>query len=65
MTQSMAQLYTHPRNPHSHIWGIMLKEGDTLQDGDYYAASNGKWEPVTCVGIVLQKDCGKQWVRMC
>lgn len=54
----------HPRNPLNILWGIRLKKGDVPQEGDYYAASNGRWEPVTCAGLPIEDDDG-YWVRMC
>lgn len=60
----MQKLHAHPDRKLNLVWGKRLKEGDTIEQGDLYASTNGEWEQATCLGIKIEKNCTTYWVRM-
>jgi len=57
------EIVVHPDNPRERIRGMRLKNGDSLQEGDVYASSRGRFEKMSgCVGIKLGGTV-MTWVR--
>ncbi len=57
-------MHIHPFDKTNFVWGIKLNPGDRLAEGDYYAASNGRWREAPNPGAVIEKGCTTYWVRM-
>lgn len=59
----MAEQHTHPMNPSQIVFGRRLHAGETIQVGDVYDSTSGKWEKALCSGSILRKGCATYWVR--
>ena len=59
----MLEQHIHPMNPSQVVFGGRLQAGETIQAGDVYDSTSGKWEKAPCLGVVLQEDCNIYWVR--
>jgi hypothetical protein len=52
--QPIPEIHSHPDNQNDRVHGYLLESGDTLEAGDVYSSSNGRWDFCSCPGLVLQ-----------
>ena len=61
--EDVVRSYFHPKT-RTMIKGMRLAPGAVVQDGDRYAADDGKWRsPGMATGQVLYRGCETIWVR--
>ncbi len=57
-------IHLHPETQ-IPIAGMILRPGATLQENDWYASTDGKWQLCPIPGLILQAGCNVMWVRPC
>lgn len=58
------ELHHHPKDHLQLVWGVRLDIGDTVQQGDYFAAPNGTWQKFISLGHTIRQSDDTYWVRM-
>jgi len=62
----MVEIHIHPMvkvRRDQVIFGRRLRAGETIQEGDVYDSTTGKWEKAPCPGLVIAGGCTTYWVR--
>jgi hypothetical protein len=58
------EVHFHPKDNLKRIWAVRLQVGDIVQEGDYFAATDGTWRKFTSLGHVILGGDKTYWVRM-